>query len=469
MPGASIAFAVRSHSYSITPPINTNAIAIFCVSKHLITMLALRSSRLSRGRPYSPAHTKQKEEPRILFYPAYYSGYYSSSPTSSTSCETSLDSSAYMDMDETINHVELCPSIESTSSISQPYTKLMQESVLKTNKYCGSAYVKARKQRHEMKDVLEYDDPPLDHLRLFTIESESSSCQLSKLVKEATLKIKQRHSVSEVVTPLSEATSPPPPLPDVTSSPWPQSSWRTGLSKTNATSSTKLPASVKKYLQETYDGPNPNATNSTSVRDIIVNNIKAKSKELDVKPVSITHTTRANSSDTAKSLKDRHISKVKAMARSRRERNDKKSQEHQNDQPKSTKSSKTFKDFVDHLLMVNATNQLCRSPESTPSPSQKGTLPSVDTVASKKRVSWQGVDPDLPKPILKRRSNSPDPPIEHTSPKPLLKRPHHLTQRFSSRPISEAPYDEDPMFSSPGGWKSVFLCGGSTVKVLHSP
>jgi hypothetical protein len=433
-------------------------------------MLTIRSSRLSSGRrPNSLAYTKQKKEPRILFYPANNDGY-SSSPTSTTSCETSLDSSAYMEMDQPIDQIELSPSIESTSSC-QSSTKLMQESVLKTNKYCGSAYVKARKQRREMKDAQEYDDPPLDHLRLFAIESDSSSCQSSKLVKEATLKIKQRHSV---------ATSPPPPLPDVTSSPWPQSSWKTGSSKTNATSSTKLPAAVKKYLQKTYDSPKPKATDSTSVRNSIINSIKAKSEELDVKPVYTTHTTRDNASDTAKTMKDRHISKVKAMARSRKERNDKKAKEQQNDQPKSTKSSKTFKDFVDHLLMVNATNQLCRSPESTPSSSpsssEKGTLPSVDDVVAskkKKKVSWQGGggDPDLPKPILKRRSNSPDPPIIGPDiPKPVLRRNrHYLTQRFSSRPFSEAPYDEEnPVFSASGGWKSMFMCG-SPAKVLDSP
>ena len=400
-------------------------------------MLAVRRSRLSSGRPSSQDFTKQK----VLFYAANNDGY-SSSPTSSTSCETSLDdSSVYMEMGHHIDHIEISPGIESTSSSQS--SKLLQESVLKTNKYCGSAYVKARKQRQEMKDAtLEYDDPPLDHLHLLapSFESDSSNCQPSKLVKEATLKIKQRDSVGEVVIiSFGESTTPPPPLPSTsptTSSPWPQSGWKIGSDKTNAT------AVLKKYLKNTYE---PKTTDSTSsIRDSIVNNIKARSEERDVTPV-------------IRMRNERRIRKVKAMARSRKERNDRKAKEQQNDAPKSVKSSKTFKDFVDHLLMVSATNLLCHSPESTPSSCEKETLPPVEAVNSKKKVSWQG-DPGLPKPVLRRRSNSPDPPIGPNLPKPVLKRHHHFTTRFSSRPIfsSNAPYDEDPVFSSPGGWKSGF-------------
>ena len=362
--------------------------------------------------------------------------------------------------DQPFDCVELSPtlSLESTSS---SQSKSMQEAVLKTNKYCGSAYVKARKQRQEMKNVsIEYDDPPLDHLLLLgpSLESGSSSFQ-SKLVKEATLIIKQRHSVDDEVevSPFGGESSPPLPLQSTlpTPSPWPQSNWRTGSSKTNATQTTRLPAT----------GP------SLSVRDSIANSIKAQSAE--VAPVSYTRSTRDNASSTVKMRKDRHIDQVKAMARSRKEQNETTNrQQNDPDTPKS-KSSNTFKNFVDHLLTVNATNQLCR----TPTPPQ--TLPSVGT-ASKKKVSWKGGDPNLPKPILRRRSNSP---TRSNLPKPVLKRgQHHFTGRFSSSPISSTNMlffddnneddDDDDFVSSPGGWKSVFMCGGLPMKkkvVFDSP
>ena len=129
-------------------------------------MLGVRSNRLSRGRPDSLA-SKQKEK-NVLFYPAHSDGY-SSSPTSTTSCETSLESSTYME-DHPFDCVELSPGAESTLSSQSSKT---QESVLKTNKYCGSAFVKARKQRQEMKDAsMVYDDPPLDHLFLLGPSTE---------------------------------------------------------------------------------------------------------------------------------------------------------------------------------------------------------------------------------------------------------------------------------------------------------
>ena len=405
-------------------------------------MLGVRSNRLSRGRPDSLAH-KQKEK-NVLFYPAHSDGY-SSSPTSTTSCETSLESSTYME-NQPFDCVELSPGAESTLSSQSSKT---QESVLKTNKYCGSAFVKARKQRQEMKDasIVVYDDPPLDHLFLLGPSTESESYRFrSKLLKEATLLVRRRHSgEEEVAIPFGGDSSPPLPLQSTlpSPSPWPQSNWKTGSSKANATPTTKLP-----------DGPP-----STSVRHSIINSIKAKS--VDVTPVINTGTARDDTSETAKTRKDRHIDQVKAMARSRKERHDK-AKELQNDPdqpPPKSKYSKGFKDFVDHLLMVNDTNQLCRSPEPTQP------LPSEDT-ASKKNVSWKGdPNPNLAKPVLRRRSNSPTRP---NLPKPVLKRAQHFTQRFSSRSISiNAPYDEDAVFSSPGGWKSMLMCG--SVKVLDSP
>eukprot|EP00573_Skeletonema_grethae_P003753 CAMPEP_0201693704 /NCGR_PEP_ID=MMETSP0578-20130828/6208_1 /ASSEMBLY_ACC=CAM_ASM_000663 /TAXON_ID=267565 /ORGANISM="Skeletonema grethea, Strain CCMP 1804" /LENGTH=398 /DNA_ID=CAMNT_0048179275 /DNA_START=83 /DNA_END=1279 /DNA_ORIENTATION=+ len=395
-------------------------------------MLGVRSSRLSRrGRP-DASNLKVKN---VMFYSAHIDAY-SVSPTSTTSCETSLESSTYME-DQPFDCIELSPSV-SLESTSSSQSKLMQESVLKSNKYCGSAYVKARKQRQEMKDVsIQYDDPPLDHLLLLgpSLETRSPSFQ-SKLVKEATLIIKQRHSADEEVSPFGGESSPPLPLQSTlpTPTPWPQSNWKTGPSKTNTTQTAKLHATRP----------------SMSVRDSIVNNIKAKSTE--VTPMSNNRSTRER--------KVRHIDQVKAKARNRKEQNETTNQQQNDpDTPKSTKSSNSFKDFVDHLLTVNASNQLCRSPTPTQ------TLPSA---SNKKKVSWKGGDPNLPKPILRRRSNSPTTP---NLPKPVLKRgQHHFTQRFSSSPISTptAPFDFDDFVSSPpGGWKSVLLCGGSPMKKVY--
>ncbi len=385
-------------------------------------MLGVRNSRLSRRERPDVSNLKMKN---VMFYKAH-SDAYSVSPTSTTSCETSLESSTYME-DQPFDCIELSrsTSIESTSS---SQSKLTQESVLKSNKYCGSAYVRARKQRQEIKDVsITYDDPPLDHLLLLgpNVESSPSSFQ-SKLVKEATLIIKQRHSSDEDVSPYH--SSPPLPLQSTlpTSSPWPQSNWKTGPSKTNAT-------------QTHTTGP------SMSVRDSIANSIKAKSAQ--VAPLSNTR--------SAQERKYRHIAQIKAMARSRTQLNEKTSQQQNDPDTPKSKSSNSFKDFVDHLLTVNASNQLCRSPTPTQ------TLPS-----NKKKVSFQG-DPNLPKPILRRRSNSP---TRSNLPKPVLKRGQHFfTQRYSSSPISTpaSPFDFDDFVSSPGGWKSVFLCGGSPMKKVY--
>lgn len=377
--------------------------------------------------------------------------------------------------------IKLSPGLESTSSTAS--SKMQeQESVPKSNKYGGSAYVKARyyrflkarKQRQEMKAAqIEYDDPPLDHLLLLgpsmsmesdasvstesdssasmsmsmsistesdsiasmSMESESSSIQ-SKLVQEATLVIKMRHSGGEEVVPFDCKSSPPLPLQSnlsTTSSPWPQSNWK---------------------LEKTYEKP------SISVRESIVNSIKAEST--GVTPASNTRTTRNESSDSANTRRYRHVDQVKAMARSRKERNGK-TRKQVNDpaEPFKSKASNSFNDFVDHLLTVNATNQLCRSPEPTQ------TLPPV-YCGPKKKVSWKGGDPNLPKPVLRRRSNSPTRP---NLPKPVLKRAQqNFTQRFSSRPVipsTNAPYDE-AFVSSPGGWKSMFTCGAPR-KVLDSP
>lgn len=405
-----------------------------------------------------------------MFFYAQRDGY-ASSPISTTSCETSLESSTYME-DQPFDCAELSPgSLKSTSSSTTSST--MEVS---SNKFSGSAYVKsrkwhllylkARKQRQQMKaKKIEYDDPPLDHLLLLgpsmsfesddssmesdasmsmesddssmSMESDSSSVQ-SKSVKEATLMIKMRHSGGEEVVPFDCESSPPLPLqPTLSTEKWPQSSWK---------------------LEKTYENP------SISVRDSIVNSIKVESASSA--PVSNTRTTQSDASDTAQTRRYRHIEQVKAMARSRKERNGK-TRKHENDtDPSKSKASNSFRDFVDHLLTVNATNQLCRSPEPTQTTQ---TLPSAYRF-TKKKVSWQEGDPNLPKPVLRRRSNSPTRP---NLPKAVLRRAkQHLAQRYSSKPPmpppTNVPYDEGFVSSPAGGWKSAFACGAPR-KVLDSP
>lgn len=420
---------------------------------------------ISRGRD-SPVLTfaNQKKENMILFYPAKSDGYLpTNSPTSSTSCETSLDSSTYMEMELPLDHTVLSPSFESTlSNLSSK-----EETVLRTNKYCGSAYIKARKQRHEMRDMLlEYEDPPLDHLCLLApsrMESGSSSLpqssSQSKLVQQAALKLKQRQKGAAE----RERTSPRSP-----SSRWPQSTWKTGSTKVISAAPAKLPAVVKKHLEKSTDSI-ANDTIAKPSDEVVMDKEAAP-------PANTIHIKSSDATDTNdKMRKDQH-SKIKArihiMARSREERNNKRVQDEQkNDPTKLVKTSKTFKDFVDHLLMVSATNQLSRSPESTPSSCEKETLPPVKSM---KRVSWR-VNPSLPKPILERRTNSPDP---QSIGRPHLPKPVFLTRRFASRPISDdipdVPYDEEfdlcsrsSVMPSPGGWKAVFQCGSAAV--LDSP
>ena len=105
--------------------------------------------------------------------------------------------------------------------------------------------------------------------------------------------------------------------------------------------------------------------------------------------------------------------------------------------------------------MVNATNELCRSPNSPNSMVSSGTLPPV---VKKKRVSWK-VDPELPKPALERRTA-----VGSNLSKPVLRR--NFANRFSSKPIGDGnaaavPFDEEPFAYnlSSSGWKSVFMCG----------
>ena len=420
-------------------------------------MLGARRSRRLASKGQNPlTYAKQKEEPWILFYPASSTDP-NLSPTSSTSCETSLASSTYMETNEPLDHVKLSPGVESTSSRSQSPTP---ETVLQTNKYCGSAYVKARKQRHDMIDTLsEYEDPPLDHLDLSlspSFESDSSiESQPSEMFQDGTT-IKENREVAETTSSPSVLSS--------SQSRWPQSSWKIGSSsRTISAIPTKLPSAVKKYLKKSYDSTS--ATNDAASSNIneIVNNDHQEAAAL-----STTEAVSSNASDTEECRKKRHVLKVKALARMRKERNEKRAEELKSNPPSSPKSittkkpSKSFKDFVDHLLMVNATNELCRSPNSPKSMVSSGTLPPV----KKKRVSWK-VDPELPKPTLERRTA-----VGTNLPKPVLRR--NFANRFSSKPIGDgnaaaAPFDEEPFAYnlSSSGWKSVFMCGSGDDEVLN--
>ena len=412
-------------------------------------MLGARRSRRLASKGQNPlAYAKQKEEPWILFYPASSTDP-NLSPTSSTSCETSLASSTYMETNEPVDHVKLSPGVESTSSRSQSPTS---ETVLQTNKYCGSAYVKARKQRHDMIDTLsEYEDPPLDHLDLSlspSFESDSSiESQPSEMFQDAS-SVKETHEVVETTSSQSVLPSLP--------SRWPQSSWKIGSSsRTISAIPTKLPSAVKKYLKKSYDSTSATNVAASSNINETVNNDHQEAEAL-----STTKAVSSNASDTEESRKKRHILKVKALARMRKERNEKRAEELKSNPPSpksitTKKPSKSFKDFVDHLLMVNATNELCRSPNSPNSMVSSGTLPPVE---KKKRVSWK-VDPELPKPTLERRTA-----VGSNLPKPVLRR--NFANRFSSKPIGDgnaaaAPFDEEPFAYnlSSSGWKSVFMCG----------
>ena len=395
-------------------------------TNYMITMLGVRSSRLSRKSADSLAY-KEKKQKNVFFYAANSDSYnLSPTSTSTTSCETSLESSTYMEEDQPFDCIELSPDIESTSS--DQSTKLVKEDVLKSSKYCGSAYIKARKHRREMikKSLKQYSDPPLDHLLLVgtKVEGSPSSFQ-SKLMKEATLIIKRRNSESDVRIPSDEAESPPLPLSSTLTAPstWPQSNWRTGTVNINST---------EEHLENSSSRP------SISIRESLINSIKAES--LNVTPVSTNNEAQDDAFDIVKARREKHINKVKEMARNRKERSEK-TKEQNSEQPK-TKTSQHLKDFVDHLLTINATNQICRKPSSFSAKEKKD---------SKKRVTFKG-DPTLPKPILRRRSNSP---VNQDLPKPVLKR---VTQRFSSGPITCAPFD-DEVLSPADGWKSVFLCG----------
>lgn len=421
-------------------------------------MLGARRSRRLASKGQNPlTYAKQKEEPWIL----RLSTDPNLSPTSSTSCETSLASSAYMETDDLLDHVKLSPG--STSSRSQSPTP---ETVLQTNKYCGSAYVKARKQRHDVIDTLsEYEDPPLDHLDLSlspSFESDSSiESQPSEMFQDGT--IKENH----------ETSSSPSVLPSLQSR-WPQASWNIGTSsRTISAIPTKLPSAVKKYLKKSFDSPS--ATNSIVSNDAASSNINETVHDYHQDAAAPSATTlqvvSSNASDTAESRKRRHTLKVKALARMRKERNEKRAEELKSNPPSpesitTKKPSKSFKDFVDHLLMVNATNELCRSPNSPNSIISSGTsLPPVE----KKRVSWK-VDAELPKPTLERRTA-----VGSNLPKPVLRR--NFANRFSSKPIGDgnaaaaaaAPFDEEPFAYnlSSSGWKSVFMCGSGDDEVLN--